>query len=143
MKAENAGKEKKMKSGFVLAVAVALLVVLAAPAAAQPAMRVEVPFAFTAGSQLLPAGTYELRIDLSHGLAIIVPEGGGPIRIATLAQGADYRKLSQVEKGRLEFEKYGDRYVLSAIWRPGSTAGKTVTGKRPPRELARAVVVTP
>jgi hypothetical protein len=141
MKAENAGKDKKMKNLFAVTVALALLVVWAAPVAAQPAMRVDIPFAFTAGNQSLPAGEYRFTIDHDRMLTTIAPLDGSDVHLVRLVPGASERKSTAVEKGLLRFEKYGERYVLSEIWRPGSTAGKTVTGKRPPRELANAKVI--
>jgi hypothetical protein len=137
----NAGKDLKMKKLFSwksAAVLPVLVVLLAAPAAAQtPAVRADVPFAFTVADQTFPAGVYRFSVDLDHMLVVIREERGLGIWLARLVPGDSSRPLRDTEKGLLRFYKYGDRHVLNGIWRAGSAQGNAVTPSRLPRELAK------
>jgi hypothetical protein len=129
---------KKLFSWKSAAVLAGLVVLLAAPAAAQtPAVRAEVPFAFTVADQTFPAGEYRFLIDSDRMVVHIREERGLGIWLARLIPGASDRPKGNAEKGLLRFYKYGDRYVLNGIWRAGSAQGNAVTPSRLPRELAK------
>ncbi len=73
-------------------------------------VKVNVPFDFTIGKHLLPAGTYNIKTE-SSGL-IVIKNHDRPITLLTLADTDGNRSPNG---GKLIFHKYGDRYFLSEI----------------------------
>jgi hypothetical protein len=73
-------------------------------------VRANVPFDFTVGRQLLPAGTYTIKAK-SSGL-IVIKNQDKPITALTIA-GPDGNKSPK--GGKLMFHRYGDQYFLSEI----------------------------
>jgi hypothetical protein len=73
-------------------------------------VRADVPFDFTVGNQLLPAGTYTIKTE-SEGL-IAIKNHNKPIAVLTLV---DRDGAKPPNGGKLMFRKYGDRYFLSEI----------------------------
>ena len=73
-------------------------------------VRVDIPFDFTVGKQVLPAGTYTIKTE-SQGL-IAIRNHDKPVTVLTLVD-RDGAKAS--DNGKLMFHKYGDQYFLSEI----------------------------
>ena len=73
-------------------------------------VRANVPFDFTVGKQLLPAGTYTINEEPS-GL-IVIKNHDKPIEVLTLVH-PDGAKVPN--GGKLMFHKYGNQYFLSEI----------------------------
>jgi hypothetical protein len=96
---------------------------LAAPASAQTAMRANIPFAFVAGDQLLPAGAYNFVIDPGFSLCRIDSVSDGSMHPIRFVPGASRRQGANADAGVVQFQKYGDRYFLSGVWRPGNPDG--------------------
>lgn len=131
-----------MKNLFFCTLAIALLAVCAAPVYAQStAFRADVPFAFTVGNTVLPAGQYQFSVEPRQTLTRIVPVDSRKVSFAMLSAG-EYRSAATLEKGLLRFEKYGQHYILSAIWGAGSQAGNRVVGAKRPVEYTKADGVT-
>ena len=117
------------KAAVVAALSLALLA-LAVPASAQTNMRVDVPFAFIAGNQVLPAGTYNLVIDANFSICHLDSFTNGSVHMVHFVPGKA-RSSAKIETGVVQFEKYGDHYVMSGVWKPGYTDGlATVTSHR-------------
>jgi hypothetical protein len=120
-----------------LTVALTLAFVLTAPVFAQPStIRVNVPFAFNAGSQSLPAGVYRVTVDSEHMLSYIAAADNTARFVVRLLPGGPNRDPVKIEQGLLRFEKNGARYVMIGIWRPGFTEGYRIARPRPLTELA-------
>jgi len=133
---------KKLLSWKLLAVAMTVALVGAAPLAAQTsAIRVQIPFAFTAGTQFVPAGEYRVTVDSERMLSIIAAMDSTDRWLILLAPGDGTRPAVGLEKGVLRFEKYGSRYILTGIWKAGWKQGNGVPHRRPPKELAGGGVV--
>ena len=73
-------------------------------------VRSDVPFDFTVGNQLLPAGTYTIKTE-SEGL-IAIKNHNKPIAVFTLV---DRDGAKPPNGGKLMFHKYGNQYFLSEI----------------------------
>jgi hypothetical protein len=73
-------------------------------------VRVNVPFDFTVGKQLLPAGTYTIKAE-SSGL-IAIRNHDKPLAVLTIA---DQDGARSPKGGKVMFHKYGDQYFLSEI----------------------------
>ena len=90
-------------------------------------MVVDVPFAFSAAGQNLPAGHY------------IIQQHTGMVRILGNHQSlfvpthAAFR--TQVEGSKLVFHRYGDSYFLSDLWITGSRDGKELYPSKAEHEV--------
>ena len=121
-----------MKMLWVLAVLALGSVVILGAQIGGPVIVCDVPFAFFAGENELPAGTYTVRdLDPTTGVMSIRSsdwrEGA-----ALLSFGSD--RGGSLNEALLIFNKYGKdqpRYFLSQVWRPGYTVGRAfVLGKQ-------------
>ena len=91
---------------------------------------VDVPFAFSAAGQSLPAGHYvvksiddsHIRIFNSQALELYLPTKGA---IRSTSEGT-----------KLEFHRYGDMYFLSSVWIRGSQTGRELFRSKAEKELA-------
>lgn len=117
-----------------------VLGLLAVPLAAQSHnLKADIPFEFTAGGKVMPAGEYDivLREDLSgvtriyavdaHESAIVLGHGigGGAVQ----------------EDSRLTFNKYDNQYFLAAVWVQGLNSGFGFSKSRTEREVSRTASV--
>ncbi len=140
VKAENAGKDFKMKSinsmkaGFAALAVTTLL--LAAPASAETHwMRFQVPFQFTAGNEVMPAGQYEVVLDeFPHILLRNLRDVD--VHAVALSVKAVKRSSSNLGVGTLRFEAYGGEMYLTAAWARGHEDGLTL---RPAGKLLEAM----
>jgi hypothetical protein len=73
-------------------------------------VKADVPFDFTVGNNLLPAGTYTMRTE-SSGL-IVIKNHDKPITVLTLVNQDGTRSPNG---GKLMFHKIGDQYFLTEI----------------------------
>ncbi len=74
-----------------------------------PAVQATVPFDFTVSSKLLPAGTYTIREESGHLIAIQNHDKTLTVFALTTADGRESKN------GKLVFSKYGDQYFLREI----------------------------
>ena len=73
-------------------------------------VRANVPFDFTVGNKLFPAGTYTIKEQSDH--VIIITNYNKPIAALSLVNGDSNRSPNG---GKLEFHRYGSQYFLSEI----------------------------
>jgi len=69
----------------------------------------KVPFNFSVGNKLLPAGTY--RVTQSSSNLVLVQDG----ERNNAAMSTTYSSSGSTGPGKLVFDKYGDRYFLHAV----------------------------
>src|SRR5450759_1262955 len=114
---------------FAFGVAALLWVV---PAGAQVStMRMEIPFTFVAGDQVLPAGQYVVTVDQNFHHCRFDNLSDSTLRIVRLASATDSRPLTNSAQGTLRFTRYGGQHFLIAVWRPGQEEGnRVVVSKR-------------
>ena len=94
---------------------IASFVPLGSALAADQAVEAKVPFDFTVGNQLLPAGTYRIS-SASSGMLEIRDSSGQPwVKTAALQAHSD-----AIGRGDLVFDRYGDKYFLSEIICPSA-----------------------
>lgn len=111
----------------VLALTLVAFVTLAAtPSHAQALIKADVPFSFSAGYGVLPAGEYSIT-RTAH-MALLLSSGPRGIELM-MANTIDQRTDSDTPK--LVFHRYGDEYFLAEIW---STDGSVRTLTVHPRE---------
>ncbi|MDX6463778.1 MAG: hypothetical protein QOE55_7475 [Acidobacteriaceae bacterium] len=73
-------------------------------------VRANVPFDFTVGNKLFPAGTYTIKEQSDH--VIIITNYNKPIAALSLVNGNSNRSP---DGGKLKFHRYGSQYFLSEI----------------------------
>ena len=118
-----------------------LLALLAAASAfAQQRMTFDVPFGFRAGTNIMPAGRYEVtQLSLASGLTGIACDACKvDVRVITNA-GA---RNNEHTKGELVFNKYGDAYFLSSVRSPGSDVARVLPLSKAETETARSASLT-
>lgn len=109
----------RLKVGTVIAGL--LLLALAAPAVAQDdVMHVDVPFAFTVGKKLLPAGRYTVRKNCMDNCYIL----SGQQSAGVLTNGVESGAVKHAPS--LIFLQSGGEYSLIQIWPHAGDAGKSV-----------------
>jgi hypothetical protein len=115
---------------FALSVAA---LVRATPAQAQSSysMRMNVPFQFVAGNQVLPAGPYSFTVDSAFHVLRIQPRKGTATSIVPIMAVSERRSRANLDKGMLRFADADGVHVLSGVWQPGSEEGaQTVPSKQ-------------
>ena len=114
---------------------------LAAPAGAQVStMRMEIPFAFVAGDQLLPAGQYVVTVDQDFNRCLFANQSNTNAQMIRLESATESRRLAKASLGTLRFTRYGGQHFLSAVWRPGHEEGNRVVASKRLLEAARSKV---
>jgi hypothetical protein len=130
-------KEESMKKQVLrLAAGLLLSVVFASASYAQGRpISVDIPFAFSVGGQMLPAGQYDVRTLTSHGndVQLIQRKSGEPSAIV-ITMPVDAK--SGESKPRLVFNEYGDMYFLSQAWTSQHQGRQLHTSQRE-KEMAR------
>ena len=107
------------------------------PAFAQNTMRVtaDIPFAFTAGTQTLPAGQYVFVADANSAIALLynADAGKGVAVLTALNTGTGSAKDAS-----LTFHRYGNKSYLAAVWSSLSGSGRVMTATKGEREAEKA-----
>ncbi len=110
----------------------------AAVAASDNAVRVNIPFAFYAGEQIMPAGEYEFELPNSGTTAT-----GALLKVSSLDRSRCQNLLSWPQAGstaetdwHVMFSKVGDRYFLSGL--RNSQLGAVLAKSSSEKKLARA-----
>jgi hypothetical protein len=118
--------------GFMLIVGLGL--VFAGTASAQTA-RFDIPFSFVAGRTVLPAGQYDVKMDVSARRMYVVPaDGTAQTTLAAIPNEANETPAAS----RLAFRKRGSTYVMSGAWLSDRHAGLELPADQVARALARA-----
>jgi hypothetical protein len=118
------------KTGIALVLGLMLLGVgIASSGTTAARMRVTVPFAFYAGNELLPAGSYVFEIGAitsteASGSAVFVHDETGSIAAWLLTMPGD-APLSAA--AQLQFNRYGDKYYLATVGALGYKASLKTT----------------
>jgi hypothetical protein len=123
------------KNLLSLAMSLALLMSTAAQAQSTH-LKVTVPFEFTAGTVLLPAGEYEVKT--------VGPSGGPLLSIRSLNSDKGLyigsnscQSLNPVADAKLVFHRYGQQYFLAEVWTQHSSLGHQIQVSSRQMELAR------
>ena len=122
------------KNLLSLAMSLALLMSTAAQAQSTH-LKVTVPFEFTAGTVLLPAGEYEVKT--------VGPSGGPLLSIRSLNSDKGLylgsnscQSLNPVADAKLVFHRYGQQYFLAEVWTRHSSVGHQIQVSSRQTELA-------
>jgi len=106
---------KPRVSLFVIGLAAAVLFGAVGQVFAQEASIASIPFSFTVGTKVMPAGRYEIKVTEQSVLTLTPTVKGSGIAIPVItrlaAQNAD-------KDGRFVFDKVENNYYLSEVWFP-------------------------
>ncbi len=110
------------------------------PAFAQNTMRVtaDIPFAFTAGSQSLPAGQYTFVAASNSAIARLYDESGK--KGVALLTNLDTETAAAKDEAVLKFNKYGNKTYLAGVWSAASASGRAMPKTEGEKEAAKAGV---
>jgi hypothetical protein len=117
----------EMKRTFATALLAAASLMAPTGVSAQSRQQATIPFDFTVGERLLPAGTYVIKSLTPGVIAVHGWKGRTLLSTMTLVSPTDEVRK---DPDRLVFHKYGDQYFLSEIRGGlGEAVGKVVTSK--------------
>src|ERR1700685_3452349 len=86
-------------------------------------VRLNVPFDFSVGNKILPAGDYELRSAGPRdnpGMLLLSRIGGA---VEMYIHASDLQSSSSARETKVVFRHYGNIYFLSQLWTAGARAG--------------------
>lgn len=119
-----------MTNQLVLGLGIALL---AGGSALAQVMTFNVPFPFQAEKSMLPAGEYTVDTSINPHV-VHVRSADFKSAAMLLSHSIESRKTST--RGTLVFNRYGDTYFLSQVWKPGTNTGRTLRKSKREIELA-------
>jgi hypothetical protein len=127
-----------MRTMRILCVLVALFGALGLQAAGpeQNAVVAKVPFAFTVGEKMLPAGVYTIAPGAVRLLWIRGDSWRDSANVLVIPANAGKSRA----KGALVFHKYGRSYFLREVWTGGGDQGARIRESKAEREYLRAAV---
>jgi len=102
---------------------------------AQQSLEAKVPFSFRVGNTFMPAGHY-IVAHTNNANTLVVRSFDQKHSATVMAQAV--QAGSTPTKGHLVFNRYGENYFLSQVWRPGYNQGRQLIPTRAERELASA-----
>ena len=95
---------------------------------------VNVPFDFRTGSEIMPAGKYDILTMSDHVLLL----RGTTQNKSQILMAINSTTTKPTERGRLVFHRYGNKYFLHQIWSPGATNGFELPKSHAEKETVRA-----
>jgi len=96
-------------------------------------LTVQVPFGFHVGNSILPAGAYTVDTDAAPNILRLRSDD---FKSSVMIQTNSVEKLKAPSQGMLVFNKYGDEYFLSQVWKPGINTGNELRKVRRELEVA-------
>ena len=106
---------KKQLIAGVFALAIALVINAGQTSAQSQALRVDVPFDFSANNKTLPAGTYVVYPATDNRVMWRVQGADQPYATLVLAKRS---QAGEHGNTRISFRRYGDRYFLTGFKTP-------------------------
>jgi hypothetical protein len=93
-----------------------------------------IPFDFRSGSEMMPAGKYDIQTLSSH---ILVLRGTTQSRSQFLV-AISAETLKPSDHGKLVFHRYGNKYFLYQVWSSGQSSGFELPKGHAEKEVIRA-----
>lgn len=103
---------------------------------AQQTLEAKVPFGFWVGRTFMPAGVY--TADHSHNGSVLLIRSADWKSSALVIANAVHAPKGFQTTGKMVFNRYGETYFLSQVWRPGYDQGRQLAPTSAERELASA-----
>jgi hypothetical protein len=121
-----------MKIQLIRNFGLALLAAASVYAQGSQKLNVQVPFEFHMGNSMLPSGEYTVD-DAAPG---VVRLRSADSKSAAMIITIPVQTSDRPSEGKLVFNKYGDEYFLSKVWRAGSKTGSALPKTRREAEVA-------
>ena len=109
----------------ILSLMVMSMMFIATGAYAQSFAKADVPFAFNVGAAQLPAGTYEIKTLSQDGNQIAIQNSKTHASAVSLAR----RDGSRNTESKLVFDRIGNQYFLSEVWKDAGVGMIVPTSK--------------
>src|SRR5436309_2657060 len=113
-----------MNSALKLA-AMTLAATLSVPAAQAQSIdstiHVDIPFAYTVGGKVLPAGSYAVYPNIGRGFLTLRKQDDPKVSMMVASNSAITNHPKQVSM--LVFNRYNDKYFLNQVWAGGADRG--------------------
>jgi hypothetical protein len=122
-----------MTTQLIRNLSVALLAAASVYAQGSQNLTVQVPFGFHLGNSMLPSGEYIISTDVAPG---VVRVRSADFKSSVMILSNTAQTSATPSEGKLVFNKYGDEYFLSQIWRAGSNTGNELRKSRREAEVA-------
>ncbi len=124
---------------FTFTLLASTLVALSVYAQSACVLKADIPFDFSAGPAVLPAGQYFVQPSSLAGnnVTMILGKDRSNTAFVLTLNFEDQRNRDSVT-GKLVFHRYGDHYFLSRIIGPGEVTGKELMQSKAEREIARS-----
>jgi hypothetical protein len=122
-----------MKTQLIRNFSVALLAVASIYAQGSQKLTVQVPFGFHVGNTMLPSGEYTVDTDVAPS---VVRLRSADSKSAAMIITIPVQTLDAPSIGKLVFNKYGDEYFLSQVWKSGYNTGSELRKTRLETEVA-------
>jgi hypothetical protein len=121
-----------------IAVVSSLLALMMTVSAQAPQyMRALIPFNFSAGNQLLPAGEYVMKVDQARQLLVVYRDNGKTLSYVPLAAQSGFDSNG---KAVFVFNTYGRTHFLRTVKGAGNVEGWDLFQSGAEREVAKTVV---
>ena len=128
------------KRTFVTATLSVLSLIVAAQAVqADEPMLVNIPFAFVAGNETLPAGEYRVQKLDGNSTVVLIRCSDAKASAMVLSNAAQAKETQTQSK--LVFKRYDNRYFLSQVWKAGSIRGRELLKSQAEKEIAQSASV--
>ena len=124
---------------LVVTLALTLAVVSANGQSTANKVVANVPFEFSVGYKMLPAGDYSVQSIVSAGNGLLIQSTDGKISALRLSEAT--RQIKERTKARLVFHRYGQRYFLAEVWNGVDNAGRQLTKSQEERALASELML--
>src|SRR5512138_290839 len=129
-----------LKSLTMTLLAVMISAVASAYGQSRSPQRATIPFGFSVGNDNFQAGEYTVNRMGDSGQAVRIQDKHSSRAAVKLT----VTKISsqQVEKGKLVFHRYGDRYFLAEIWTAGDSTGRLLPMSKAERSLRHEMLAS-
>jgi hypothetical protein len=117
----------------ILSLVVMSMMFTATGAYAQSFAKADVPFAFNVGAAQLPAGTYEIKTLGQGGNQIMIQNDETRAAAVSIAR----REGSRTAESKLVFDRIGNQYFLTQVWRGLAGGGLIVPTSKHEQELKK------
>lgn len=120
--------KKELLKGFTMLVLIVMLALASAVASnAQPLHKLvaDIPFDFSVGYKILPAGQYTVKALAADNTGLLIQSADESTSVLRLSEATGPAKDKAY--ARLVFHRYGERYFLAEVW---DGADRTGTGRQ-------------
>ena len=137
-------KKELLKGLTMLMVVVALAVATAVVSAHAQSSKVvaDIPFEFSVGFMMMPAGEYSAEIQTNANNALMIRSADGRLNAVRLSQETDRAKNNKTY-ARFVFHRYGERYFLAEVWNGGDKTGRQLLISLEEKAIERELASTP